>query len=78
MKIGTHPKTAPTLIQSKDGSSYTKYWRYSRVALTLEVDPKAWEQPRSRSSVKFVKSIEKKGGASQSTKQALQFPFTWL
>ncbi len=76
MKIGTHPKTAPTLIQAKDGSSYTKYWRYSRIALTLEVDPKIGEHSRSRSSIKFVKSIDKKGSVSQLVKQAFHLPFT--
>ncbi len=52
MKFYTHPAISPTLIQSKDGSTYTKYWRYLRPTLVLEGDTKIWEQKQNRQSIK--------------------------
>lgn len=42
MKRFTHPTQEHTLIQRKDGSTYSKYWLFFRSAISLEVDSKAW------------------------------------
>lgn len=38
MKKHTHPNSVKTLIQFKDGSSYTKKWLFFRSNLQLEVE----------------------------------------
>lgn len=43
MKRFTHPTLTRTHIRFKDGSSYSKYWRYLRATLILEGDQKKWE-----------------------------------
>ena len=43
MKKNTHPILFNTFIRQKDGTSYTKNWRYFRSLLVLEVDQKIWD-----------------------------------
>jgi ABC-type Fe2+-enterobactin transport system substrate-binding protein len=44
MKRFTHPILSYTFIRFKDGSSYSKHWRYLRPTLILEGDQKNWEE----------------------------------
>jgi ribosomal protein L31 len=51
MKLQTHPKITKTLIQMKDGSTYTKRWLFFRNVLSLEVDYLAhtfWRKRRNK------------------------------
>lgn len=55
MKKQVHPKTTKTLIQMKDGSTYTKKWLFFRNVLSLEIDYLAhsfWRKKNITSKVK--------------------------